>query len=304
MPRLALIGCGKWGKNYLTTAAANGINISAICDTNLAESDPGINAFRDYTEIKDVDGVIVATPPDIHKRIACHFLNIGKPVLVEKPVALSLSDTLSVFEAATTNKTPVLINNIHLFAHAFEILKDNVAGWQGSLNITSIGGNSGPYRDYSALFDWGPHDISMCLALFECYPHYIRIMRGKCGGGEIYTIVLKRGSYQARLTVGNGLIAKKREFKVTSTEHNIEYDDLADDKLILDGNPCPVESASPLARVLRGFVKCIETGETDWRFSHNLNIDIMRVLEECRLQLVTKHPDILELGLPPFHSGK
>ena len=35
-------------------------------------------------------------------------------------------------------------------------------------SIRSVSGNIGPYRDeWSPLWDWGPHDLSMCLSLVE-----------------------------------------------------------------------------------------------------------------------------------------
>jgi hypothetical protein len=304
--RLALIGCGKWGKNYLKSIdSINGVNITTICDPLLKNTDPDIGAYGNYTDVRDVDGAIVATPPDSHKQIVNYFLDIGVPVLVEKPVTLSLLDANEIFEKSLATGIPVLVNNIHLFSSAFETLRQDVRKWREPLSISSIGGNAGPYRKYSALYDYGPHDLSMCLSLFTDYPDNIEIIRGGSGRGEIYTIRLKQGKNQASLTIGNGFIKKDRRFRVTSKSHKAIYDDLAENKLALDGMVCPIDTTPPLTRVILIFVKYIKDKNIDWRFDCTLNQYIMGVLEECRVKLLSKYPDLhekLNFGLPSFHS--
>lgn len=307
MIKLALIGCGRWGKNYLKSIILiDGVDITTICDFRLAEADSNIGAIRDYAEIKDVDGVIIATPPDTHREIACFFLSKKIPILIEKPVTLNSPDTDNLFAIASIFGTPVLVNNIHLFSPAFEMLREDVRRWVGPLTIDSVGGGNGPYRDYSALFDWGPHDLSMCLSLFDGYPDDISVFKVESKHGEVYTIKLAQGDNRATMTIGNGLLTKERKFKVISENHQAIYDDLTDSKLVLDGMVCPIDTMPPLIRVLQSFAKCIETGEIDWRFDSFLNSNVMSILDECRFRLLTQYPDLSQLnfGLPSFHSGE
>ena len=38
-----------------------------------------------------------------------------------------------------------------------------------------MGGNYGPFRmDVSSLWDWGPHDLSMCLEIIGKYPSKVK----------------------------------------------------------------------------------------------------------------------------------
>ena len=47
----------------------------------------------------DVDAVIVSTPENLHADPACRALELGKPILLEKPIALSLEDADRILES-------------------------------------------------------------------------------------------------------------------------------------------------------------------------------------------------------------
>jgi predicted dehydrogenase len=281
--RLALVGCGLWGKNYLKSIIPiDQAKITVICDTKLSvpELPPEhVKVIPDYRDVKDVDGVIVATPPSTHREIACHFLERQIPVLLEKPAALTLEDATDIFETALDKDTTVLVDNIHLFSSAFETLRNEVLTWDKPLIVNSVGGNIGPFRDYSSLYDYGPHDLAMCFSLFNVLPDQTDMTRGGSMAGDVFTIKLGFGSSRAILTVGNGMIQKERRFRVANVAHKIEYDDLADSKLSIDGMVCPVDSIPPLRKALYKFVKHIEDGSLDWRFDYELNLGVMYILE-------------------------
>lgn len=309
MIKLALIGCGKWGKNYLKSVIPiDGVDITVICDPRLLQSDfSDTKVVSDYSQLDgEVDGVIIATPPATHRQIVSYFLLKQIPVLVEKPITLNSPDTDNLFATAAIRNIPILVNNIHLFSSAFEMLREDVGRWESPLTIDSVGGANGPYRDYSALFDWGPHDLSMCLSLFDGYPDNFSVYKIESERGEVYTIKLSQGQNLATLTIGNGLLTKERKFKVTCRDHQAMYDDLTESKLALDGMVCPIDTTPPLIRVLQSFTNCIKTGAVDWRFDHYLNSNVMSILDECRLRLLAQYPDFDKLysGLPSFHSGE
>ena len=57
-----------------------------------AEEVQGFSDFSALLEDDNIDGVVIATPPAVRHRLAQQALTSGKPVFLEKPVALSATD--------------------------------------------------------------------------------------------------------------------------------------------------------------------------------------------------------------------
>lgn len=87
--------------------------VVAICDIYPEKAKKILERFnldadivKDYQELVDkteIDLVSVCTPPYTHAQIAVDFLNAGKNVLVEKPMASSLKECDAMNEAAERN---------------------------------------------------------------------------------------------------------------------------------------------------------------------------------------------------------
>ncbi|MCL2213847.1 MAG: Gfo/Idh/MocA family oxidoreductase [Treponema sp.] len=60
-------------------------------------------SHKDILNAQDIDLVSICTPPFCHAEIAIDFLNAGKNVLVEKPMAASLQECDAMIEAAKKN---------------------------------------------------------------------------------------------------------------------------------------------------------------------------------------------------------
>lgn len=88
--RLALLGVGKFGKNYARIfeqdlLVDNNILVSLEAQT----SDP--KEAQHLIQSDKIDGVIIATPAHTHPPLILDALSAGKHVLVEKPATLSAS---------------------------------------------------------------------------------------------------------------------------------------------------------------------------------------------------------------------
>ncbi|HQA72018.1 MAG TPA: Gfo/Idh/MocA family oxidoreductase, partial [Deltaproteobacteria bacterium] len=94
-PRIAVVGAGYWGKNLIRNYAELG-SLCAICDSNGKTLEsfkgfyPGVTCLTSYQDLvlsKDVDGVAIAAPAEMHFSLAREALLSGKDVFVEKPLA-------------------------------------------------------------------------------------------------------------------------------------------------------------------------------------------------------------------------
>ena len=117
--RLAVVGAGPIGRRHLQAIEAEpGCRAVAVVDPlscgAKAAKERGLPHFTNLDAMLDAvepDGVINATPNDLHVPLSIDCVNRGIPVLVEKPVADSLEAALTLADAAEAAGTPVLVGH-------------------------------------------------------------------------------------------------------------------------------------------------------------------------------------------------
>ncbi len=279
--RLGLVGPGAWGRNYLKTSVGTGnISVSCVCRTRRApvEGFTEVPVTDDIGELLDsCDAVVVATPPSSHEPAVMRALSAGKPVLLEKPAALSATAVDRMLAAAEAARVPLLVGHIHLFSQAFSSLRDRTSAWRAR-SVLSTAGGPGPIRDYPSLWDWGPHDVSMCLSLFGRPPDDVEAVRYAGGPGEVDVLSLGFGESRAVLRFGNGMDEKVRRFGVSSADGEALYED-PPGSLTLLGGLVPLPPVSPLRAMLDSFVAAVEGVPVDWRYEPWLALETARVLD-------------------------
>jgi predicted dehydrogenase len=184
-PRLALIGLGRWGRNYVRTIQAlSDVKLVAVASRNperVAFVPSGCRVVADWQKImeaEDVDGVIVATSPSCHPKILAAAVDAKKPILIEKPLVQSREDAALLRSYIERRSATILVDHTHLFHSAFRSLQREASSLGPIRSITSAAGNLGPYRpDVPVLWDWAPHDIAMCLKLLPGIARPIRAER-------------------------------------------------------------------------------------------------------------------------------
>jgi len=108
--QLGLIGCGGMGRGNLGNCAAHGdVVVTALCDVQKSRLEDTLSKFsqsakpyRDYRELlaqKNVDAVIIATPPHWHALQAIEACRAGKDIYLQKPMTLHLGESLAVRNA-------------------------------------------------------------------------------------------------------------------------------------------------------------------------------------------------------------
>lgn len=272
--RLGLAGVGRWGQAYVRT-------IGTLDDARLART-----SGRDWRELIDprqIDALIIATPPATHAEIALAAVRSGIPVLIEKPLALSAADARAVRDAAKAAGVTAWIGHTHLFSPAFRALKGLVARYGGVREIRGEAGNHGPYRtDVSVLWDWGPHDVAMCLDLMGCVPASAACtVLERESERETVSIALSFPSGVPASIVVSNAREKVRRFSVRCREATLVYDDLSPHKLTVDGTPVAVGAELPLTVAVREFVAALGGAEPDYA-SLELGVAVVETLEACR----------------------
>ena len=301
--RLGLIGAGAWGRNFINTIdGLDGVQLSHLASRNpespsLVPPDCVISAdWRDLIAARDLDGVIIATPPALHAEMTLAAIDAGLAVMVEKPMTLSLAEAETVVKAAGANNAIVLINHIHIYSAAWEGFKREAKTLGQLRAISSIAGNWGPFRrDTPMLWDWGSHDVAMCIDLIGRRPETAIARRIESQGadrkiGEALGLVLGFGEVTAKIAISNIIPKKNRLFTASLDGGELIYDDTLDDKLRLKINPqdpgtaVALSDERPLQRSVLAFLAAIGLGDADFKDAE-LGRDVVEVLEKLQQNL-------------------
>jgi len=277
--RLGLVGAGRWGRNYISTISASpNAQLCRLASRseqahNLVDEHCTLSPdWRDVVEAGDIDGLVLAVPPQVQVEIALHAIEAELPLLLEKPMATKLEDAIKIVEAAARHKVPVMVDHIYLFHPAYIALKHQLKDHSGIRSIRTLSGNAGPYRStLPPLWDWAPHDIAMCLDLLDERPttieaHKLTSRHAPAPIGDVFQILLEFPSgITADITTGNAMSKKKREFIVECTDDSWVFDDLAAAKLTRHNTgrvkPIQIQEGQPLDAVLQTFISSLSEPE-------------------------------------------
>jgi UDP-2-acetamido-3-amino-2,3-dideoxy-glucuronate N-acetyltransferase len=182
--KIAVIGCGNWGKNLVRNFDNLGF-LYKICDLNpdtlsvLQKQYRHIyttNRFDEVFNDPQVNGVVIATPSFTHYELAKSALLAGKHVYVEKPVATSSEQTLELNALASELDRVLMVGHLLLYHPAVNRLRQLIReGYLGQIkNIASDRLNTNKFRpDKSVIWDLAPHDVSMMSYLMDQEPEDI-----------------------------------------------------------------------------------------------------------------------------------
>lgn len=109
MHNIGIIGYGGFGL-FLHNAwkKEKNMRIVAVSRRTMKQIPKGNVKFyldwKDLIKDKNVEIVVIATPPSSHATIACAALNAGKHVLIEKPIAITVKDAKKIIQTRKKTK--------------------------------------------------------------------------------------------------------------------------------------------------------------------------------------------------------
>jgi predicted dehydrogenase len=277
----------------------------------MASRHPGIHAVRDPREVwsdASVEAVAIATDVATHAPLALEAIAAGKHLFVEKPLSLRAADAERVCAAAEAAGLVLTVDHLLLRDPAIETALA-LAG-EGALgdvrHMYSRRTNLGVVRTVeNALWSLGPHDIAVMLRLFGAAPERVTAHGTSIVQDSVEDIVFVALAFPGGRTGHLHLSwldpAKVRQVTMIGTAAMAVVDDAATARLrildrsagigehglpvVRDGGERAVEidGASPLTRMCRGFLDCIDGGPnpSDGR----LGLEVVRVLEAAQASL-------------------
>jgi predicted dehydrogenase len=183
--RVAVVGCGYWGMNYVRVFGELPDAEVAVCDARTSRLDevarrqPEVTLATDLGELleqKHIDAVVVCTPAATHREIAGQALEAGKHVLVEKPLTVDARSAGELIELAKAFDRVLLTGHTFLYNNGVRQVKSLIEG--GALGelyyCYATRTNMGPFRsDVNALWDLAPHDIAIFNHLLDDLPDWV-----------------------------------------------------------------------------------------------------------------------------------
>jgi predicted dehydrogenase len=180
---VGLAGVGYWGTRLARNLhEGHGVSLDAVCDPDRARLEAALHRYpnaRTTTSYEQliaddrIEAVVLATPAAAHAAQARAALSAGKHVLVEKPLALSSVECEELAAIARERKRVLMVGHTFIYSEPVRMLRHLIrSGELGELlYIYGQRVNLGVIReDLNALWNFGPHDVSILLYLLEDRP--------------------------------------------------------------------------------------------------------------------------------------
>lgn len=101
--------------------------------------DKSYDSAQKLIDDSDVNAIYIATPPASHCELTLAALNAGKPVLVEKPMSLTLEEGRTMAAAAKSAKLPLVVafyrRALPRFERMRQIIQDGTIGAARSVSV-------------------------------------------------------------------------------------------------------------------------------------------------------------------------
>ncbi len=225
--KYALIGCGRIATNHVKAAVNNKLEFVAVCDKNQEnmdallkkhglEKDTSMKHYTDYkkmVEENEIELISIATESGIHAEIAIYCINHGIHVIIEKPMAMSMSDAEEIIRLSEEKHVKVSACHQNRFNVAVqEMRKALEAGRFGKLSHGSIhvrwNRNEGYYTQAPWRGTWAQDGGTL---MNQCI-HGIDLLRWMMGDEveEVYGVTSQRfHSYLEAEDIGMAVIKFK-----------------------------------------------------------------------------------------------
>jgi predicted dehydrogenase len=324
---IAIVGFGYWGPNVVRNILERPeLRLAGLCELDrnrTADFSGRYPRIRVESELDvllddpDIQAVAIATPPRTHHGLVRRALEAGKHVLVEKPLATSVTQAEDLIELA--ERTGLVLMPGHTFLYSPSVNKVRELVHSGELGdvyfITSSRMNLGLYQSDGVISDLAPHDLSILLYWLDQPVTQIAaagqsIFQDGVPETAFLTVTFAGG---ARANVQISWLAprKMRQMVVVGSKRMVQYEDTSSDESVriydrgLDVSMAEapatfgeyqltyrsgdivvprIEAAEPLGLELADFAHAILTGDEP-RSNSRLGLEVVRALEAAHISM-------------------
>jgi predicted dehydrogenase len=251
--RAGVVGTGVMGLNHLRVLKnLNGVEFAGAADTKVEalnqNSTSGILGSLEELLALELDYCVVATPTASHLEIAKFLMSHGVAVLVEKPIADSLSNAQEMVNISKATGMFAGVGHIERFNSAARFAKDAMREGRVGEIIQIATRRQGPFpgriTDVGVIKDLATHDIDLTRWISESEYEDVSAVVARKSGREYEDLVASTGILKNGIVV-NHLVnwlspLKEREVIVTGTSGTIRIDTLSSEVTIFENGSISV----------------------------------------------------------------
>ena len=318
IPKIALVGCGYWGKNLCRNFNALS-SLSAVVDATKSGQAtarslaPNVIISDDFEAIlKDdqIQGIALATPAETHAELAIQAMLAGKDVFVEKPMALSIRDAEEVQKVANETGRILMVGHLLEYHPAVLKLRELInSGELGKINyIYSNRLNFGKIRtEENALWSFAPHDVAVILRLLGQSPIQVSASGGAYLTDDVADVTVSNLRFtndsrahifvswlhpykeQRLVVVGDKKMATFNDVnpfgeKLHIYPQSVEFDARIPVLNKEDAEFIELADTEPLREECAHFLNCITTRNTPLTDAQS-GIEVLKVLHACQASI-------------------
>jgi len=263
--RIAIVGCGKIASKHAQAVVdAEGVELTALVDQSAYRAADLAKRFMieptistNVKEIVDsIDGAIIATPNHLHRDLAVACLQAGVPVLIEKPIAVSVEEGEEICRTSEKNNVIAAVGYMTRFQENVQLMHSLLqSNYFGTVRrfVYQFGGRGGwsPYSAYNldrsatgggVLVSTGSHFLDRLLYWFGT-PSEVALLDDSSGGPDANAHAKFHFERESGHFVGIALFSKtvslKGRFVMETERGKVSLDDNANAKIRYTSNSNP-----------------------------------------------------------------
>src|SRR6266852_2281105 len=169
--RVAVAGAGEFGRNHVRVyREIEGAELIGVYDQDARRAAAVAKEFQTKVlatleELRGrADAVSVAVPTIAHAEVGCRLLEMGLDVLVEKPMAVDLTEADALLEAAKKNRRILQVGHVERFNPAVRAVEP-ILNRPLFFEVHRLGVFTPRSLDVDVIYDLMIHDLDILLAM-------------------------------------------------------------------------------------------------------------------------------------------
>jgi predicted dehydrogenase len=215
--KIGVIGVGNMGQHHTRVLSLlKDVELIGVADVNVERgldiaSKYRVRFFENYLEmLPHVEAVCVAVPTRLHHQVGLDCLGAGVHVLIEKPIAASITEAESLVNAAAESNCILQVGHIERFNPAFQELSKVLTTEELlALEVHRMSPYANRANDVSVVLDLMIHDLDLLLELAAAPVSKLTASGSRASDSGYLDYVT------ATLNFANGIVANVTASKVT-----------------------------------------------------------------------------------------